>query len=456
MAHILLITSGLTGILYASFEMVKTLEAAGHHVTYASPKAVGEKVCANHITYRQLPPTNFEPCPEVPNFRGKTRKLKRLIYKFRYAKRLRKEAVDALNMKQFRSILQDINPDLVLIDVELHEYLMTCVALDMPTILLSQWYSLWDRKGLPPLLEDTIPGEGFRGSQLGLHLAWRKIKLKRWWIFGKQKWRSAATDRRSILKQYAHQIGFPMQYATQNFWPGPFTYNTLPVFSMTLKEMEFPHDQQKELHYIGAQVYTDRKQTEIDQQMLHQFEAIFKLKREQNKSLIYCSVSTFKSGDQQFLQRVIEAVAGREDWLLVIGLGGLLDNTQFKDLPHNVFAFGWVPQLQVLAQADLSINHGGVHTINECIHFKVPMLVYSGKRSDQNGCAARVEYHRVGRMADKDNDDVSAIQKKIEQVLTNDSYQRRMEEMYDHYQAYKKHRVLVQKIDDYLVSFVTE
>ncbi|MEM1327107.1 MAG: nucleotide disphospho-sugar-binding domain-containing protein [Bacteroidota bacterium] len=450
MAHIFLLTSGLTGILYASFKIVKTLEAAGHRVTYATPKTVGEMVRTNGITYQQLPITNFDPTPTIPNFQGNS--IQRLLYKFRHQKRLQQKGIANLRMDEFEAILKEISPDLVLVDVELHEQLMTCVALDYPTILLSQWYSLWERKGLPPLQEETIPGEGFRGSRLGLKLAWTKIKLKRWWMFAKQKWRSAGTDRRSLLKEYARQIGFPLQYTQQNFWPGPFTYNGLPIFSMTMAEMDFPHPKQSELQYIGAQVYTARKQTKVNTEIDAQLDTIFQQKQ-QGKSLIYCSVSTFKSGDEQFLQKVIQAFKDQPKWLLIIGLGGMVESEYFQNLPDNVFAFSWIPQLKVLAEADLSINHGGVHTINECIHFQVPMLVYSGKRSDQNGCAARVHYRDIGMMADKDVDDSIAIAQKIAAILNDDRYQQRLQEMNADYQDYETDQVLTQKINQYLAFY---
>ena len=37
MAHILCMTTGLTGILNASFEVVRRLEKRGHRLTYACP-----------------------------------------------------------------------------------------------------------------------------------------------------------------------------------------------------------------------------------------------------------------------------------------------------------------------------------------------------------------------------------------------------------------------------------
>ncbi len=96
-----------------------------------------------------------------------------------------------------------------------------------------------------------------------------------------------------------------------------------------------------------------------------------------------------------FVKKLIEAVKDNEDLLLFIGLGGMLEQTSFAPIPDNVILKSSMPQLFLLSNADCSINHGGIHTINECIHYAVPMLIYSGKKYDQNGCAARFyEWHR--------------------------------------------------------------
>jgi len=175
-------------------------------------------------------------------------------------------------------------------------------------------------------------------------------------------------------------------------------------------------------------------------------------------------------GDTGFLRRLVQAVSGQEDWEVLISLGGKLqwadllpaDNNSGKqagagdagaveaqaavqDLPANVHAFRYVPQLKVLAVADLSINHGGIHTIHECLHFGVPMLVYSGKRSDQPGCAARVHYHGIGLMADKDEDDSDAIQTKINAVITG-AYASAVQKMQHRIAHYQQDKVLEQLV----------
>ncbi|MEL6718064.1 MAG: glycosyltransferase [Bacteroidota bacterium] len=442
MAHIVCITTGLTGILYASLELVKRLEAAGHRVSYASPASVGQKVQANDITYHQLPAINYFPAPELPPFHGKTRKLKRWWYRLTHASQLKKQAIENLGMHNFQQTLEEWSADLLLIDVELHEHLMTAIARKYKVVLLSQWFFLGKNQNLPPLVSNVIPGKSFEGSPLGIAVAWKRIHLQRWWIFNKKRIRSIGTNRRSVLKAYAQQIGFPMKWAKENYWPGPFTYNTLPIISMTFQELEFPYQKPSYMNYVGAMVLEDRNDVNTDQQVRARLNCLFEEKKQKSATLIYCSVSTFKAGDQSFLRKLVMAVSDRPDYILILGLGGLLEADFLPSLPFNVHVFSWIPQLEVLREADCSINHGGIHTINECIHFKVPMLVYSGKRSDQDGCAARIAYHGLGISADKDMDSKEQILQKIDQILSDSSYKEQMEKIHQNYEFYKDQKIL--------------
>jgi len=422
MANILCITSGLTGILNASFELVSRLEAMGHSVTYSSPKEVKENVTVQGFNYLQLDAINFNPAPEPPAFSGPFRKLNRLSHKVTNVKERRRKAILALNMESFREKLTYADPDLIIIDIELHEHIMTLISMKQNVLLLSQWFSTWNRKGLPPIQSDAILGINFSGSRLGIRLSWMNVKRKRWYMFMKKKVTSVYTDRRSILQKYAKEVGFPAQYIRENYWPGPFSYDQLPVISMTSYALEFPHDIRPNLVYIGPMIYANRKDQSDDSVTSQRLQIILEESKSENKKLIYCSISTFSVGDTSFIKEVIQAVEGQTEWQLVISLGGNVDMQAFDQIPENVCVFNRVPQLKILRHADLSINHGGIHTINECLYFEVPMLIYSGKRSDQNGCAARVHYHGLGRMADKDLDDSEMIKSNIDMVLNDKSY----------------------------------
>lgn len=429
MAHILCMTSGLTGILNASFELANRLEGLGHTVTCASPKDVADLVQAHNLNYLQLPAINFDPAPEVPAYSGPLRKLKRLSHKATRRAERQKQAINNLGMQEFKQLVETLNPDLVIADIELHEHIMTLVTAKYKVLLLSQWFSTWDSKGLPPIQSTIIPGEGFEGSAPGLWLRWQKVRWQRWHTFFKKKLTSVYTDRRTILQLYAKQTGFPGRYILKNYWPGPFSYDQLPVISMTAQDMEFAHKKKPELTYIGPMVSESR--LNLGHKADERLERIFGEKKRRGLKLIYCSVSTFSKGDTSFLKKVIAAVSGYDNWLLILSLGGNLKESQLGEVPGNVHVFDRVPQLKVLRETDLSINHGGIHTINECLYFKVPMLVYSGKRSDQNGCAARVHFHGLGLMADKDLDSPDDIRNKIKQVMQDEAVKGRLEALHN-------------------------
>jgi len=453
MAKIICITTGLTGILNASFELVNRLKVAGHEVSYASPKNVKNRVEAENIIFTQLPDIQVDASPAIPSFQRPFIKIKRLAYKINNAKQRRSTTLERTIPFEFVTMLQREKPDLVIIDIELHEYIFKAYSEGQKFILLSQWFSLWKRKGLPYLLHDTIPNQGWRGNSLALELSWWQIKLKRWWIFTKKKTLSGGTNRRSILLKLAQQEGFPKKNISENYWPGPFTYSELQVISMTAWEMEFPHQPRPNLFYVGSMVYENRKESNQKSNSTYSIDEVLDYRNKIGGTLLYCSVSTLSKGDEVFIKKIIQAVKHKKKWVLIIGMGGLIGEDIFNDLPGNVFPFSYVPQLKVLRAAALSINHGGIHTINECIHFKVPMLIYSGKRSDQNGCAARVAYHKLGLMADKDVDSPNDIQRKISEVLTDSIYKENVELMNEKVVDYKNNLILEKTIARFLNQY---
>lgn len=450
MAKIVCITSGLTGILHASFELVARLEAAGHQLVCASPENVREKVEVQGFQYVQLPALTLETEPEIPAFSGRLKKVKRWLYKWRHAEKRRELSLESLDITTIQKQLGAFSADLLLIDVELHEYILTAFTAKLPFVLLSQWFSLWKRPQLPYLLHDTIPGKGLKGHPFAIAIAWRLVRWHRQWMFAKKNWMSVGTDRRSALLQAAEKLEFPRELIRDNYWPGPFTYRQLPVISLTAWEMEFPHKKRHQLNYVGPMVFAKRKEIKQDKTEEKRLNELLEQSRSSKGVLIYCSVSSLKSGDRRFLQKVCQAVATEKNWTLILGLGGLLDRSFLGKIPKNVHPFSWVPQLKVLGNADCSINHGGIHTINECIHYQVPMLVYSGKRSDQNGCAARVAYHELGMKGDKDQDTVEDIHQKIRKVLSEKKYGLQMQLMHQYYLAYKTSKRLENLVGEFL------
>ena len=47
-----------------------------------------------------------------------------------------------------------------------------------------------------------------------------------------------------------------------------------------------------------------------------------------------------------------------------------------REIPTNIHFFSRTPQLKVLENTDIFINHGGFGSVKESIEYSVPMLVY--------------------------------------------------------------------------------
>lgn len=423
MGHIFIVTTGLTGILNASFEMARRLRLAGHEVTLGAPRPVGDRVRAEGLDFEEFPFINTDPAPPLPANAGKIR---RMWLRFIHQKKRRATALEGYRPHAFKKTVLRLNPDLIIIDIELHEYIFAACGIDRNFVLLSQWYSTWRRPGLPYLLTDVIPGQGAEGTTAAIDAHWETVKEQRTKMFRKMAARSFGADRRSVLLALARENAFQLKYIQENWWPGVFSYAELPVITMTPFELEFPHEPRPGLDYVGPMVNEGRTEQAAISHEGKEIEALLKETKNVGAKLILCTLSTMKAGDTSFLWKLFAAVAERPDWQLLVGLGGKLDRVVPGEIPGNVHTFSYIPQLRVLREADLSINHAGIHTIHECIHFGVPMLIYSGKQSDQPGCAARVHYHGLGVMADKDEDDAATIRENIERVLTDRSFKEKV------------------------------
>lgn len=450
MSKILIVITGQNGILNASLELARRLKVAGHELHLAAPRPVGERIVREGWTFTELPEVLMEPSEILPLEKAPLGKLKGLVSRFMNRRQLRKKALENTRPIAFRALAEKLQPDLLLIDIELHEYIIASHGMGLNYVLLSQWYSLWRRPGLPYQLTHTIPGVDPDGTPAAIEEEWNKITSQRRDTFRRKAQLSFGADRRSTLLKLAKENNFPLDILRENYWPGAFTYDRLPVIAMAPLEVEFPHEPRPNLHYVGPMVFANRQENQAASHRGVTLADILQGAKAAQHKVIVVTVSTLSGGDTDFLRRLVKAVAGQEKYQVVLGLGGKLkpedltanagarEGTKGQgDLPSNVHAFSYIPQLRALASADLSINHGGIHTIHECLHFAVPMLVYSGKRSDQPGCAARVHYHGLGLMADKDMDSSDLILEKISQVLSGAvlGNVQGMHQQINHYQA---------------------
>ncbi len=431
-------TTGLVGIVNASIEVVRRLEAQGHEVTCASPwEPTGERMAREGIRYVQLRPMRYEPL--LPANGGP-------LAAWRGAAARRRQAIADLGLDEFGARLDALGPDLVLADAELLEHVMAAVMRGARVALLNQFVGYWKRPGLPPATLYATP----RAGRARIEWAWWTLRLRRTRDAARAALRSGRTDRRSILRRVAHDLGFPLGELASTTWSWP-GFRSLPLVQLTARELDFPHAPQPNVRFVGPMVADERKDDELDAADRTRLDRAIAEAKRSDRRVLYGSFGTKNPADRGFAARLIEAVRGQGRWLLVLARGEGVDGASLAGAP-NVETFGWLPQLEVLHQADASITHGGIHTIHESLHCRVPLLVGSGRRYDQEGNAARVEFHGVGRCLDRDRASVAEIREQIGRVLDDPILRANVDAMQRAFEAYATNGALERTVDELLAA----
>jgi UDP:flavonoid glycosyltransferase YjiC (YdhE family) len=276
-----------------------------------------------------------------------------------------------------------------------------------------------------------------------------------------RKWRKAwshrarriGCDRLSILRLLARDAGFDFRRETDaGQWLIPFTYRRLPVLSLHALEFELPHRPPDNIHYVGPMVLESRIDHPMPQEDRERLDTLFERRGRSRgeRKLIYAAFGSVFSTDLAFLQRLVGIVEERSTWDLVISLSDRIPPTDLGRLPERVHAFSWVPQMRVLAHADVMVTHGGISTIDECVVRGVPMLVYCGFETDMGGTTARIVHHRIGIAGDRRRNGSRVIREHIERLLDEPHFAANLSRLRHRYAAYIENRVAEQVVESLL------
>lgn len=440
MGRILIGITGQMGITNATLELGRRLAESGHDVHVVACRDRGEVFAACGIRFTALPLPPLEPPREYIRPGRGWRALLRNQWNGRRARRL---ADERTYPRQFIDLLAAEQPQLLIIDTELHEYVFTAYARGVPLLLLSAWFTLYDDPGTPPLTTPWIPATDPPDEVKAAWPTYRRLRRRR---SLRNRWYAAGADRRSTLERLRRREGFPDALLGEELWPGHFTYRNLPLAVMNLRELDFPHPDLPYEHYVGPMVRRDRPDRDTPSRRGHTLESVYERVEREGVKLIVCTVSSQVAVDAALLKRVIRVVGRHPEWILVVGLGG---RTQLDDpdLPDNCYLFGYLPLVRVLRRAHLSINHGGIHSINEALVFGVPQLIYHVGMADMPGCAARVQWYGNGLRGETKTDDEATIERSIVRLLEEPGFRQRAERLRDLAVQYATQRKLEKLVD---------
>ena len=141
--------------------------------------------------------------------------------------------------------------------------------------------------------------------------------------------------------------------------------------------------------------------------------------------IIYISLGSIIS-NKGFCKECIRAFDNTE--FSVILNTGKVSPTTLGKIPKNIYAYSFVPQIEVLSHANVFLTHCGMNSVNEAISAKVPMIAMpfindqlaNGRRIVEMGIGKRIrsfpsssrQMYRVAKEIIADH----SIQEKYEEI----------------------------------------
>ncbi len=147
--------------------------------------------------------------------------------------------------------------------------------------------------------------------------------------------------------------------------------------------------------------------------------------------LVYISMGTVNNDMLPLYKQCIKAFA-ETDYQVIMSVGSLVSMEAFGKLPENVSVYPSVDQIAVLEKADVFLSHCGMNSVNESLHFCVPLIMLP-QTPEQGGVATRVE--QVGAGIRLQKTDTTSILNAVNTVLNDATYQKNATAISDGFKA---------------------
>ncbi|MBY0435901.1 MAG: glycosyltransferase [Cyclobacteriaceae bacterium] len=319
--------------------------------------------------------------------------------------------------------IDKINPGLILVDSFLAP--VSVIFLSNPNyrgriIFLQTMLSTYRSKCVPPLSSSIVPRFSTWHAWI-CSLAWKRYFIKRLIDQTIIKLAFVGLDNHTLLLRWLKSnVDSKNVIVVNKDRCFHFTIDGVPEIILSPKEIDYPWlTKRRNQYYAGISIDLKRLHFLYDKDFAKKFSDLI-AENFYYRKVVYCSMGTISQEHNSkifnFILRLIGVFERKKNWHLILASG--VGISQFKTpLPENITIFTSVPQLQVLAKADLFISHGGLNSIVEAINCKVPMLIFPLNDDwDQNGNSSRVSYFNIGRKLSIESN-TAAITNGIREVL---------------------------------------
>jgi MGT family glycosyltransferase len=316
----------------------------------------------------------------------------------------------------FKAQLEESRADLLLADATFPLPALTARMLGMPAAIFSTTLPLRADAAVAPLVSPAPPPRTW-WSRLKVRASWLPLS-NGWMLFYGNLLRRLVKE----VSQRSPEVGKLCHYRS-HLQQGP--YVELPTLIACCAEFDFPRASVENLHYIGPGVDLERADAPLPPEV-----------EQDSRPLLYFSLGSLGHRvlpHRAFFQAVLDMVARRPDWRLLMVVGRSLDVASFRS-PPNATLVQSAPQLSVLRRASVMLTHGGLNSVKECLCSGVPMLVFP-TGFDQPGNGARVVHHGLGLMGDIRQATPETLSSMLDTVAGDPGYRARVRAMQERFLA---------------------
>ncbi|ONG64938.1 UDP-glucosyltransferase [Bacillus cereus] len=146
----------------------------------------------------------------------------------------------------------------------------------------------------------------------------------------------------------------------------------------------------------------------------------FPLELLKGKKVIYISMGTLLEGLEPFFNTCIDTFSDFKG-VVVMAIGDRNDRSKIKKAPDNFIIASYVPQSEILNEADVFITHGGMNSVHDAIYFNVPFVIIPHDK-DQPMIAQRLTELEAAHRLLKEHVNVQSLKEAVTDVLLNEKY----------------------------------
>jgi MGT family glycosyltransferase len=143
--------------------------------------------------------------------------------------------------------------------------------------------------------------------------------------------------------------------------------------------------------------------------------------------MIYISMGTIFNYQADFFNLCFAALKDLP-WQIVLSYGKRLDVSALDPVPANFLIAPYVPQLEVLASAQLFVTHGGMNSVMESCYYGVPMVIVP-QIPEQARTARQAQELGLGVTLAPTERDCKTFRETVLHVVQDRSYHERLREM---------------------------